>query len=213
MPELTARDAEILQALTRHVRVFSLPQIVRTWWATSKNGIENAGDRLKVLAEANLVEVHRAPAHPEIELRNPVIDWRPGDPEPDFGSCSYKIQSRWNQHPVMTTCISATRKAMNNFGGHGGRAPRQIERTHDIHLAAVYLFYRHRHPEVLPGWVFEERVKQERRREKFERLPDVMLRPGSGPERVIEFGGAYSKAKLILFHRYCNEKNFPYEVW
>ena len=213
MPELTSRDAEILQALTEHVRVFSLPQIARTWWATSKNGIENAGDRLKILAAADLVEVHRAPAHPEIELREPVIDWTPGDPEPDFGPCSYKLQTRWKQHPVMTACVSATRTAMNRFGGHGGRPPRQIERTHGIHLAAVYLLYRNRSPEVVSGWVFEERLKQERRREKFERLPDVVLRPDGGRERVIEFGGAYAKRKLAGFHAFCARKFWPYEIW
>jgi len=213
MPELTSRDVEILQALTEHVRAFSLPQIARTWWAASKNSVENTGDRLKLLATDKLVELHRAPAHPEIELINPVIDWRPGDPDPDFGPSSYKLQARWNQHPVMTVCVSATRIAMNRFGGHGGRPPREIERTHDIHMAAVYLLYRSRSPEIMSGWIFEERLKQERRREKFERLPDVILRPEGGPERVIEFGGAYSKAKLTLFHAYCNEKSLPYEVW
>lgn len=213
MPELTQRDIEILEALTEHIRVFSLQQISRTWWAGAKTGLQSAGDRLKILAGEQLVEIHRAPAHPEIDLPAPVIDWTPGDPVPDFGSSSYKLQARWNQHPVMTICVSATQTAMNRFGGHGGRPPRQIERTHDIHMAAVYLYYRSRSPELLPGWVFEERIKQERKREKFERLPDVLLRNPSGTERAIEFGGAYSKAKLTLFHGYCNEKNLPYEVW
>lgn len=213
MPELTKRDVEILEALTQRVRVFSLGQIARTWWANSKNSPDNASDRLKILASENLVELHRAPAHPEIEMTAPVIDWAPGDLTPDLGSSSYKLQSRWNQHPVMTVCVSATRTAMNRLGGHGGRPPREIERTHDIHMAAVYLLYRSKTPEILPSWIFEERIKQERKREKFERLPDVILRDRSGAERVVEFGGAYSKAKLELFHRYCKEKKLPYEVW
>lgn len=160
-----------------------------------------------------MVQLHRAPAHPEIELTAPVIDWAPGDADPDFGPYSYKLQARWNQHPVMTVCVSATKTAMNRFGGHGGRPPREIERTHDIHMAAVYLLYRSRSPELLSEWIFEERIKQERKREKFERLPDVILRSSSGAERVVEFGGVYSKAKLMLFHGYCNEKKLPYEVW
>ncbi len=213
MTDLTSRDLQILRALTEHVRVFSIAQIARTWWPDSKNGVQNVGDRLKILAAENLVEIKRAPAHPEIEMIAPVIDWTPGDPQPDLGSSSYTLQARWNQHPVITGCVSATRIAMNRFGGHGGRPPREIERTHDIHMAAVYLLYRRRAPELLSGWVFEERIKQERKREKFERLPDVMLRSSAGPERVVEFGGAYSKAKLLLFHAYCNEKKLPYEVW
>lgn len=61
MPELTKRDVEILEALTERVRVFSLPQIARTWWPDSKNGVEYAGDRLKILSGENLIELNRAP--------------------------------------------------------------------------------------------------------------------------------------------------------
>jgi hypothetical protein len=88
--------------------------------------------------------------------------------------------------------------------------PREIERTHDIHLARVYLIYRRRFPELLNGWVFEEKL----RLEQFhgERLPDALLRSASG-EKVIEFGGAYSKAKLAAFHHFLSPKSIPYEVW
>lgn len=213
MAELTVRDAEIITALTEHIRVFSVGQIARTWWGNSKNAVQNATDRLKVLKGDGLLDLHRAPAHPEIEIVAPVLSWKPGDEEPELGATSYHLQSRWNQHPVMTLCAYASRQAMNRFGGHGGRPPREIERTHDIHMSAVYLLYRSRSPEKLAGWVFEERIKQERKREKFERLPDVILRSPGEPERVIEFGGAYSKAKLTLFHAYCKEQKLPYEVW
>ncbi len=158
MPELTKRDVEILEALTQRVRVFSILQIARTWWPDSKNGVQNASDRLKILAAENLVEVNRAPAHPEIQMVAPILDWTPGDPQPDLGSSSYKLQSRWNQHPIMTVCVSATRTAMNRLGGHGGRPPREIERTHDIHMTAVYLLYRRRSPELLSGWTHSEKL-------------------------------------------------------
>lgn len=213
MAELTVRDTEIIRALTEHIRVFSVGQIARTWWGTSKNAVQNTADRLRVLEHDGLVELHRAPAHPEIEITAPVLTWQPGDEEPDLGATSYRLQRRWNQHPTMTLCVYASRQAMNRFGGHGGRPSREIERTHDIHMSAVYLLYRDRSPEKLTGWVFEERIKQERKREKFERLPDVILRSPGEPERAIEFGGAYSKAKLGLFHAYCKEQTLPYEVW
>jgi len=84
-------------------------------------------------------------------------------------------------------------------------------------MAQVYLFYRLRRPELLPLWVFEEQVKSERRRAggrsaHGEKLPDVILRSGSGT-RVIEFGGAYGKDKLIAFHGYCKERLLAYEIW
>lgn len=111
----------------------------------------------------------------------------------------------------MTTVVAASRMCANMFGGHGGRLPREIERTHDIHLARVYLLYRLRQPSVLPFWTFEERLRKERGRAS-EMLPDVILR-GPGMHQAIEFGGAYSKEKLEAFHSYCSERNLSYEVW
>jgi hypothetical protein len=108
--------------------------------------------------------------------------------------------------------------AANRFGGYGGRPPRAVERTHDIHMARVYLLYRLREPELIRQWVFEEEVKMERKlesrgeRQQDEKLPDVIIRSPAGT-RVIEFGGAYSKAKLASFHAYCKERSLPYEIW
>ena len=106
--------------------------------------------------------------------------------------------------------------AADRFGGYGGRPPRSIERTHDIHMAQVYLLYRLRQPELLSDWVFEEQVKAERKLAAYsnhgDKLPDVLLRTES-QTRAIEFGGAYGKDKLIAFHRYCKEHLLPYEIW
>jgi hypothetical protein len=83
-------------------------------------------------------------------------------------------------------------------------------------MARVYLLYRERHPALLPFWIFEEQVKAERRRARGnafgEKLPDVLLRTET-VTRVIEFGGAYSKDKLIAFHSYCKDRSLSYELW
>ncbi len=211
MPALTVRDLEILEAVTRRVRVLTIPQIARTWWASSKRPAEDARARLQSLRKDDLLLIERLPAHPELTLQSPITSWEPGVSAPDFGVVSYRLQSRWSEHPVSTMCVSATTVAANRFGGHGGRLPRQVERTHDIHLAAVYLLYRDRHSEVLSNWIFEEQLRHERR-EKAERLPDAIL-VTAGRRKVVEFGGAYPKAKLEAFHAYCKERELPYEVW
>jgi hypothetical protein len=215
--QLTRRDREILDALTKRIRVFSLHQIARTWWADCSDPERVADNRLRQLAADDLLEIRRAPAHPELPLEEPVVTWALGEGTPDFGSVSYKLQARWSAHPILTPCVSATKKATRLFGGHGGRGPRDVERTHDIHMARVFLLYRIRRPEVLPGWVFEEQIKAERKLERRraeygEKLPDVVLREGSS-SRVVEFGGAYNKDKLTAFHGYCKEYSFPYEIW
>jgi hypothetical protein len=214
---LTKRDLEILEALTHKVRVLSLDQIARTWWEKSAAARRVAGGRLRILAEDGLLHVEHAPAHPELALERPVAVWQPTGAPPDFGAISYRLKSRWKNHPVRTTCVSASKTAANRFGGHGGRLPREIERTHDIHMAQVYLLYRLREPELLPDWVFEERIKSERRRGSRrstpgEKLPDAILRSSSGT-KVVEFGGAYEKEKLMAFHSYCKDHSFSYEIW
>jgi len=208
---LTPRDLEILDALTKRVRVLTLPQVARTWWAASKNPTENARDRLQILKANTLVQIQRVPAHPELPLEEPVSTWTPGEAPPVFGAVSYRLQVRWSLPTVTTVCMSATTKAANRLGGHGGRFPREVERTHDIHLARVYLSFKDRRPDLLPGWTFEEALRQEHRRSS-ERLPDVIILDGH-TRRVIEFGGAYPKAKLEAFHGYCKEKALPYEIW
>ncbi len=214
---LTKRDLEIFDTLTKRVRVLSLAQVARTWWADAKEPTRVAENRLRILVGENLLQIERAPAHPEIQIEAPVAIWALGQPEPEFGAISYQLQTRWHQHPVLTPCVSASRAAADRFGGYGGRPPRSVERTHDIHMAQVFLRFRGRHPESVPDWVFEEQVKTERklagrRSTPGEKLPDAFLRSKSGT-RVIEFGGAYGKDKLIAFHGYCKEHSFPYEIW
>jgi hypothetical protein len=206
---LTNRDRDILEALTHAVRVFSLQQITRTWWPLASAAAASA--RMRALTESELLQIQVAPAHPELELHSPLTQWSPGDGAPDSGALSYRLQSRWTLPLQRTLCISATQLAASMFTGHGGRFPREVERTHDIHLAAVYLLYRLRSPALLSGWTHEEELRRELPR-KGERLPDVILQTDAGP-RAIEFGGSYPKRKLEAFHLYCVERSLPYEVW
>jgi hypothetical protein len=94
------------------------------------------------------------------------------------------------------------------FGGHGGRFPRESEETHDLHLATVYLRFRSVSPELTISWVHEEEIKRDRRQRRG-KLPDAMV----GKARVVEFGGAYKKDKLMAFHKFCETRGFNYEVW
>jgi trehalose-6-phosphatase len=107
--------------------------------------------------------------------------------------------------------VIATTTAARIFGGNGGRFPRDSEQTHDIHLSAVYLHYRQAKPKLAASWASEARI-YETRDDKDQKLPDAMITVADSP-RVVEFGGAYSKAKLEAFHGYCSVLELPYEVW
>lgn len=191
---------ELLAALTLRVRVFSIIQIARTWPA--------AIGSLKRLESHGLIYSFTAVAHPELPLFDPVIRWTTGAEAPDFGRASYQLRSRWDRSGTPMKCFIASRAAGRMFGGHGGRYPRESEETHDIHLAGVYLRFRLASPELAASWVHEEEIKSERKQRRG-KLPDAFV----GRSRVVEFGGAYKKDKLMAFHKFCEARKYDYEVW
>ncbi len=191
---------ELLTTLTNKVRVLTVPQIERTW--------PGVLSRLNTLEKAGLLFSFVAVAHPELPLCCPVIRWALGDRLPQFSKASHELRKRWTLAGVATKCFIASRAAGRMFGGHGGRYPRESEETHDIHLAAVYLRCRLASLGEAASWVGEAQIKSERK-QKRGKLPDAIV----DKRRVIEFGGAYKKEKLVGFHKYCEAKGFDYEVW
>lgn len=208
--QLTERDTEILAALATRIRVLTVDQIARTWWQDSRDSTDNARKRLRVLSAGGWLSIHRLPAHPELRLSEPAFTWELQEPPPDSGALAYRLQRRWAEHLTLTSFATATAKCARRFDGRA-RPPRQVERTHDIHVAAIYLLYRARDPHVLTGWISEDVLRAEHRRDS-ERIPDAILRLGHR-KRAIEFGGAYPKAKIEAFHRYCEEAELSYEIW
>ena len=219
---LTERDTDILEVLTHKVRTLSVGQVSRTWWKGA-GSTAVAKSRLRMLFRDDLINLESAPAHPEIVLTACIVSWEVDGATPDWNAVSYQLQSRWREHPVLTGCVSATKKAAAQFGGYGGRPSRAVERTHDLHMAQVFLHFRANRPDLACSWISEDQIKYERKVMRPEdrrthasnargKLPDAILRLSSGV-RAIEFGGAYGKDKLQAFHSYCKEHSFPYEIW
>lgn len=206
--ELTSRDREILHALTHCVRVFTLPQIARTWWKGSSQAEAAARRRARQLEGAGLVSVVPLIAHPELRLDAPLATWQPGFQAPDASELASRLARRWPQPERETVCIAATAEAAAIVGGSGGRLPRESEATHDIHLAAVYLRMRSELPTRARSWTAEAALAKG----QGVKVPDAMVRDGKY-DTAIEFGGVYSAAKLEAFHRYCGRKGLAYELW
>lgn len=114
--------------------------------------------------------------------------------------------------PIATPAVIATKAAGNRFGGKGGRFPRPTEQTHDLHMAGVFLYFRQRDPKAVKTWESEELIRRRQRERSGEKLPDAMIRL-KNRNRIIEFGGAYGKEKLIEFHEYCRKRGLAYEIW
>jgi len=210
---IAKRDREILTTLTRRVRVLSLAQIGRTWFGDAGNPADAARRRIGQLAEEGLVTLTTAMAHPELPLDAPQFTWRPGDAEPEFGPLAYRLQSRWCRPVQSTTLVLAAKLANHRFGGYvGGRAPRRSEVTHDLHLAAVYLWFLAHRPAFAKRWM-SEHEQYALGGGRNARLPDAIAphRRDRQKDLVIEFGGAYSKAKLQEFHDELS--HLAYQIW
>ena len=207
---LTQRDEEILDTLSRRVRLLVLSQIATHWWKSTSSSKANAQARIRTLEQAGWVSSHVVMAHPILQMEGPLFSWSPGKTFPPYRSLSYQLVRRWNQEPIRMKTYIATSKSGHHFGGRGGKLPRNHELSHDIHLAQVFLSKWKGHgkgqgmdPEL---WESEELFHAQERNLK---RPDAFIRPNT----AIEMGGQYGVDKLKTFHALCEENRWDYEIW
>lgn len=210
---LTPRDDEILRTLALSVRMLSLAQVAGAWWAPTAAGEANARRRLASLAESRLVGSARVHARPLPELACPVLAWSPGQADPDFDAVSWALQSRWTKAPRRIVVYFVTRRGANQYGGRlRGQIKQELQVSHDLGVAQVYLRLRAEQPDAALRWTGEDTLRTGRKRQK---IPDAMLRPCSSHASplVIEFGGAYDARRVRSFHHDCSKRKLPYQLW
>jgi hypothetical protein len=206
--QLKERDLDLLSTLALRVRVLSVDQVARTWWPLSPRRDQAVRARLKALESHGWLERFEDRVHPELPLEDPLVTWQPGQVTPDFSAAASAARGRWIEEDVQTTCCVASHRAGRYFGGHGGRRPRRSELTHDVHLAAVYLAMRAALPTRAASWISEAALPKG----EGVKVPDAVVRDGRH-RTAIEFGGAYTAAKLEAFHENCLAHDLGYEVW
>ena len=100
----------------------------------------SARARLKRLTASGHLQYLIRLARKELPIETPVISYFPGDQPPPFGKAAYQLMKRWKDQPVVPTEFVIAR---------GEYIPRPAsEVTHDIQLAAIYLFYREHSPDT-----------------------------------------------------------------
>lgn len=206
---LGTRDLDILEVLTRRVRLLSLDQIAMAWWGATARPRANASRRLLALERRGLLQRLTVMAHPPPGLESPLASWRPGEPAPDVASIAYRLETRWQTPLEPTVAAVATRAAGARLGGVGGKVPRESETSHDLGLAALFLRFRDVAPSLAASWVHEG-VLGSGTPDGFQ--PDAMLL--DVPHRkAIEFAGTYDKHRLARLHEACCREALPYELW
>ena len=210
--ELTARDREILRALTTKIRVATFGQLARNFWPPGASGTLNARRRLAELVARELLKTTRVISHPLLGLTRPVVTWRPGEPKPDAGEISATLQARWATEPREMTVYLAGRRAITLFGAPAlGEIKNRYQVTHDLHVSEVFLFFQRTQALLAAAWVGEEILAPSR---KDQKLPDAILHDDAGrPRLVIEFGGKYPARRVSAFHDDCAARGLPYELW
>jgi hypothetical protein len=207
---LTDRDSAIVQALVQKVRLLSQRQIVDSWWNTD---VANSRRRLKRLVEQHLVQRTIVLAKPAPLIEAPLVNWKPGDPSPDFGQVAYQCQDRWRMRPTRQCVVwFATERASQIYGGAGrGELKHPSQATHDLGVAAVWLRLRQVAPAWADAWKGEDLLAHTRVGEK---LPDAFIVDQSDQTvLVIEFGGAYDAERIEAVHRDCENRELPYQLW
>ena len=206
----TERDLDIVETLTRRVRLLNIEQIARIWWPAN-GGLRVIRRRLQRLIDGRLLHQAIVNAHPPVPVSSPLTVWKPGDDAPDPAVVSAEARNRWTEAAVPTDVYFASQLGANLFGSTAGRLPDFNHRDHDLLFGDVYAIYRTSRPDEAGLWVGEDALSKAGYRIKD---PDAFLVNEYGQRlRVIESTGRYSVRQVESFHEYCVERDLPYELW
>lgn len=208
---LTARDRDLLVALTTAVRTFSTSQVAGTWWASTSGAAVQR--RLTTLAAADYVVLARQAVAPLLPLTDPTATWQPGGVAPDLRRIAARARLRWRAVPRTILCVTATARSAEMLGGRGGRPPRPREWTHDLHVAQVYLHLRAAAPDRARTFRHEDLEDHALLERAGAKLPDAVVEDVDGPTAIELVGASYTEAKLQAFHAYCASLGLRYELW
>ena len=207
---LTKLDRQIVETLTRRVRVVTFEQISEHWFPECCT-VRSVKHRLAQLVESRLVETYCINVHPMLEVNNPILCWQPGANEPTIERVHETVRSRWTCASNPKWVCVASPLAANLFGSNAWGLPAIEHRDHDLRLADIYLHYRQSFPRLARLWQGEHIRPKPGYREKH---PDALLVTSSGKViRAVESAGHYGLKQIEAFHAHCAEHDLPYELW
>jgi hypothetical protein len=220
----TERRCVLGDALTNRIPLAGAHHYASLWPA-SPSGVLNAKRDLRQMEDAGYVASKYVLGVTELELKEPVVIWSPGNRAPDFLAVSRHLQSRWTQRPKAMNVYIATPKLVGVFGGFGGKLKNADQARHDLHVAQIYFRLLRFSPDKAALWKSEAWISYQRRprlagRERAadlsdnRKVPDAMLCTATGDlVFVIEFGGAYPAVRVAKLHRYCDDNGYQYQLW
>lgn len=208
--EWTERDLDIVETLTRRVRLLTVEQVARIWWPSASR-LRIVHRRLRRLTSGALLHRTIVNVHPLLQLKRPLLAWNDNNAEPNFERASTHARARWTRPAHPAEVYSATPVAANLFGSTATQLPQLNHRDHDLLLGEVYVLYRTERPAEARKWIGEDALGKAGYGIKD---PDAFLIDDTGAKfRVIESAGRYSPKQIESFHHHCVENELPYELW
>lgn len=208
-PRLSERDMAMLQAASLAWRGMTSRQCAEHWF---HGDLSNARRRLRNLVTSGFLNRLTIQARALPPLLGPSAQWCPNAPLPGFEAVSYQLRKRWAQRAVRDcTAYIATAAAAEMFGGKAGQFKNEAQATHDLGVTQVWMHFDKHQPALAHAWRGEDVMASTRVGQK---LPDAfVIDPSDEVKIVIEFGGAYNAQRLRDFHRDCEQRNLPYQIW
>ncbi len=221
---LGARDQELLHLLTEKVPIFSLRQIADTYFA-GDNG--NAVRTLSRLLNRQLLSSQQLLARTPPIFNSPLALWVPGQNPPPVTRLSFQLGRRWAQQGVRTRqCyLIGPRYAALTGITNSTQLRRPIQASHELAMADLYLHFHTNRPTDASYWLAEQAYRHPHWQERLISMegspfaivgqkPDVLLVDENGVVvKAIELGGVYNAKRLERFHRWCQRRSLPYEIW
>ena len=206
----TERDLDIVESLTRRLRMLSIEQLRSIWWPGAQ-GLRIVRRRMRTLAAAGLIERRIVNVSVLPQLRAPLITWGPGDKPPDHGEIASRAQRRFQScASVPQEIVSATRRAANLYGSAVFGLPPVHHRDHDLLLGEVYVHYRCARPKEALDWRAPSSLAGD---DDLPRADAVLFGTDQSAYRLIESAGRGSPKSIERFHNRCLSAACPYELW
>ena len=209
----TDRDLDLIETITRRVRLLTYPQIAAIWWPTTV-ARQSGQRRVSELVREGWLEHRTILAHPPQTVDLPVLCWSPEMKfamQKDITNVGHHVRSRWSRPAVPAQVYVASNKAANLFGSTAYGFPSREHWNHDLHLAAVYVHYRRRFPDRARQWIGEHALPKAGYRIKD---PDAFLvDENRRVVRVIESAGKYCQKQLEQFVKHCYRRKVAFELW
>ena len=203
-------EIDVIETLTRRVRLLSLSQVGDLWWpdAPSQRVVRRL---LRRLRQAGLLCRTVINVQPRTKIKTPLCVWQVGCAPPSTDQIVQRLQRRWRNAAAPTEVYWASPLAANLFGSTAGKLPGLTHRDHDLLLGDVFLFYRRLRPSMAALWVGEDARPKAGHRIKD---PDALLIGHDGrPLAAIESAGRYGQTQLTSFHAHCENLQLAYELY